>query len=165
MFHVLVFDPDSAYIFWELSPERLALLREEVGGQRWLARKLAVRACVPGGRTLVQELYGDRGSYFLRVNAPGETVAFELGFAVAGGFHCTGLGRAVSFPRISESPDASVRVLRVALTEEPLTVQEEAPEAAYGRPPVPLSERHRKWPPAKPAYGTPSSAERLKRHD
>jgi hypothetical protein len=124
LFHVLVFDPYGAYVFWELSPQLLTELYREYGEEMWRVRRLAVRVTSTSGRQFTQELYGDRNSYFLNVREPGENVKFELGFLFGADFRLIAPTRLVAFPRDRESSETAVRMLEVRILEAKVTVRE-----------------------------------------
>ena len=124
MFHVLVFDPYGAYIFWELSPELLGHLYEVFGEERWHSRKLIVRADTASGRRIANDLYGERGSYFIDVREPGQTVTFELGFLIGEHFERIAPERAITFPRDRASEDVTVKLLEVTHAEETMALRE-----------------------------------------
>jgi hypothetical protein len=124
MFHVLVFDPYGAYIFWELSPELLGHLFEIFGEERWHTRKLIVRANAASGKQISQELYGERGSYFMNVREPGQAVSFELGFSIGEHFESISPKRTITFPRDRASEDLTVKLLEVTQANEAVVLRE-----------------------------------------
>lgn len=124
MFHVLVFDPYGAYIFWELSPELLGHLYEVFGEERWHSRKLIVRAQASSGKRIAQELYGERGSYFMNVREPGQAVSFELGFLIGEHFESIAPERTITFPRDHASEDVTVKLLEVTQAAEAIVLRE-----------------------------------------
>jgi hypothetical protein len=124
MFHVLVFDPYGAYIFWELSPELLGHLYEVFGEERWHSRKLIVRAEAASGKRISQELYGERGSYFMNVREPGTAVSFALGFLIGDHFESIAPKRTITFPRDRASEDLTVRLLEVTQAKEAIVLRE-----------------------------------------
>jgi hypothetical protein len=146
LFHVLVFDPNSAYVFWELSPELLATLAAK-HRSKWDERRLCVRALARDGSFVQQELYGDRGSYYLELGFAGQRAVVSLGFIVDGGFEQAAPPRTIQFPRDRESEDAPVRLMRL---EPGQTLKEGSPvtpEEAFGKPLEGLGEEHREWRP------------------
>lgn len=124
MFHVLVFDPYGAYIFWELSPELLGHLYETFGEERWHSRKLVVRAEAASGKQILQELYGERGSYFMNVRESGQAVSFELGFLIGEHFESIAPKREITFPRDRASEDVTVKLMEVTQAEEAIVLRE-----------------------------------------
>ena len=146
LFHVLVFDPNSAYVFWELSPSSLAPLAEK-HGSAWDDRKLCVRASTPDGRLVQKELYGDRGSYYLELGFPGERVNLSLGFLLAGSFVQVLPARSVTFPRDRESEDTATRLMSLKPSQELKESEPVTPEEAFGHEVTGLGEEHRRWSP------------------
>ncbi len=124
MFHVLVFDPYGAYIFWELSPELLGHLYEVFGEERWHSRKLILQAEAASGKRIMQELYGERGSYFMNVREPGQAVSFKLGFLIGEHFESIAPERTITFPRDRASEDLTVKLLEVTQANEAMVLRE-----------------------------------------
>jgi hypothetical protein len=143
LFHVLVFDPYGAYLFWEISPELLARLYREIGDELWRSRRLAVRVSSTAGQQSVHELYGDRSSFFLDVREPGETVSFELGLLISNDFSVIAPMRTVAFPRDTESADISVRMLEVRVAKEQVILRELPPGEVLKHVQEPLGKEHR----------------------
>lgn len=146
LFHILVFDPNSAYVFWEISAELLASLAAKHRA-RWDERRLCVRALARDGRFVQQELYGDRGSYYFELGFAGQRAVVSLGFLVDGGFEQVMPPRTVQFPRDRESAEATVRLMRLKPGQELKEGSPVTPEEAFGKPLEELGKEHRKWRP------------------
>ncbi len=159
MFHVLVFDPYGAYMFWELSPELLGQLSRNLIEEKWQARKLMVRAKTASGKLITQELYGDRGSYFMNVQQPGQVVSFELGFMLWDEFCSVSPVRAIAFPRDRASEDKSVKLLEVLQAEASLSLRELAGSEVHKLTLEPVGDDYRSDGEEGPL---PSSAENMR---
>jgi hypothetical protein len=119
----LVIDPDSAYVYWELTDEALAGARARLGpagAHGWCNLRVYDVTGHEFDGTNANSYFDvrverDDREHFLTVRRPGSTLSVELGVKTTEGYFqaIVRSGRA-DFPRSSPSPDGSVEWAQVA---------------------------------------------------
>ena len=145
---VVVRDPDSAYLYWEIDDEGIAAARARLGagGERgWCNLRIYDTTGHDFDGTNARDYFDltvDRADreYYLMIRRPGSSMHAELGIKTDEGFFqsITRSGRA-DFPRNAPSPNATLEWMTITSSDAPPCA---APyRSRYAGPEPPLPER------------------------